>query len=262
MENCDGFREECDFVCRIEADSKLGWVCVVDFCGDEQYLDRERASLNPTCYVYVDEQCCNDRFRPDDWIVRISLTDILCGKQNLVEIAMITAQAGSAKGVKKASLPVYSIGPRPICEPVESTKPGRSFELEIYTDHVALKGEPILTRKATAQMKIFRVLLDVFCEDLKNGVPPDAYRSMTIEEITNALADADDPDAADYETTRRTINRLQEGLEVAVKKNVGDPIDRMDIIQSMNLSDDKTNEHGYRLNPSTIILRPVNPVKK
>jgi len=210
----------------------------------------------------VDEQCCDDRFLTDEWIIRVSLTDILCGKRNLAEVAMQTARAGKPKGVEKASLPIYSIGPRPIYEPVESTKPGRSFELEIYSDHIDLSGETILMRKATAQMKIFQVLLDQFYVDLKSGLEPEHYQPLNVDKIADVLNEGKDSDNKDLEAARRAVNRLQENLETNVKKKIGLPIDRMDIVQTVNLSDEATTDHGYRLNPFTIILRPLKTAKK
>lgn len=258
-----GYKEVCGFVCRIDAGQNGGWVCVVDYCGDEQYLARDWASFNPTCYVYVDEQCCEDRFLNEDWIVRVPLTAILCGSLNLADVATRTAQAGRPKDVKRVSPSVYSIGARPIAfEPVEPANKGRSFVLEIHDDRVSIGGKTILTCKAKAQMSIFRILLDQFCEDLKAGLESDQYHPLNVDKIADVLNEGKNPDNKDLEAARRAVNRLQESIETAVKKNIGLPIDRMDIIQTVNLSDEKTTDHGYRLNPFTVILRPLVSTKK
>lgn len=259
----DGYKEVCGFVCRIDAGQNGGWVCVVDYCADEQYLARDWASFNPTCYVYVDEQCCEERFLNEDWIARIPLAAIICGSLNLADFATLTAETGRPCDVKRVSPKVYSIGARPITfEPVEPANKSRSFVLEIHDDRVSIAGEPILTRKAKAQMSIFRILLDQFFEDLKAGLAPDDYRPMTVDEITDRLQNEDNDDVKDSQTTRRTVNRLQESIETAVKKNIGLPIGRMDIIQTVNISTEKITDHGYRLNPSSIILRPLIRLEK
>ena len=56
---------------------------------------------------------------------------------------------------------------------------------------------------------------------------------------------------------RRAVNRLQADIETTVKRKLGSAIGREDIIQTCRWRGVVGEEdHGYRLNPSSVAIRP------
>ena len=60
----------------------------------------------------------------------------------------------------------------------------------------------------------------------------------------------------DEMSIRRSINRLQTDIETAVKRKLGLPIDREDIIQTCRWKGQGEGDYGYRINPFTVAARP------
>ena len=63
----------------------------------------------------------------------------------------------------------------------------------------------------------------------------------------------------DETSVRRALNRLQSDIETAVKKKLGLPIDREDILQTCHWKGHHERGHGYRINPFTVAARPFLP---
>ena len=63
----------------------------------------------------------------------------------------------------------------------------------------------------------------------------------------------------DETRVRRALNYLQFDIETAVKKKLGLPIDRQDIVQTCRWKGHGEADHRYRINPFTVTARPFLP---
>ncbi len=108
---------------------------------------------------------------------------------------------------------------------------------------------------------MFQVLWERFLEDIKEGNSPADFHAMSVKEIASALDKQTGRYTDDLTTTRRNINRLQSSIETAVKKNLGSPIDREDIVQTCKWQGTSDDNFGYRINPFTVVARPLQAPK-
>jgi len=233
------------------------FLCVIDHCTDEQCLTRDWAQSQPTVYIGINHKAMTDRFLEEEWLVRVCLGDLLCGVQDLGELIKKTAEAGPPAQVKNVSVPVFTKGPAPVAvEPVEAIHKDRQFVVQVGEKTVRVEGEEVIAAQAGPRLLIFKLLWNSFLEDVREGTPPEDFRALNITEITKAL-EADKGEPIDDETTvRRTVNRIQEDLEKAVKKKTGLPIDREDIVQTCRWQGQSSESFGYRINPFTVAARP------
>ena len=159
-----------------------------------------------------------------------------------------------------ASLPIYSKTVLPIAvQPPSSSTPARRFIVECGDKTVKIESERVVAPQAGMRYDIFRVLWERFLEDMKNGVSPDKYRPIAIQDLMDAVGGRQNKYLEDANTVRRAINRLQGDMETIVKKRLGLPIDRHDIVETLPWKGVGETEYGYRLNPNTVIVRPLHP---
>lgn len=234
------------------------YVCVIDLCADAQYVTREWARSQPTVYIGINNKAMNERFLDEAWLVRTCLGDLVCGVQSLDAMVKAVVQAGPPTHLKNVSIPVFTRGPMPIAvEPVEKIHTDRRFTVEVGEKTVRVDGEEVVAPQAGPRFQIFKALWTMFLEDIQEGRPPGQFRLMNIKAITKLLEEAGDKDISDETSVRRTVNRLQEGIEEAVKKKIGSPIDREDIVQTYRWKGQEVEEYGYRINPFTVVARPI-----
>lgn len=238
-----------DGVFRLEGAGRDVHVCIADLCGDEQFLARDWARNQPTLYVAVDDSTMSDRFLPEAWVVRGCLADVLCGQFDLIAAARQLAQNGTPQQVMNASVPLYATGPRPVIPAQERDPRGRQFLVEVREEFIRVNGVDVSARQAKTRFQIFTVLWRKFLEDLRDGKAPDQFRVTSITELAGQLKKDDD-------LIRRTVNRLQEDIEAAVKKRRGDPIGREDIIETIPRAGQLHKDFGYRINPRRVVARP------
>lgn len=232
-------------------------VCIVDHCEDEWYLARDRASISPTCYIVVNDRDLRDRFLPEAWLCIVSLADVLAGAVNLKEVVREAAGVALAPPAeRRASVPIYTKGAAPVLADPVAPSPVRQFAVEVGPKAVRVEGLPVLASQAGAQFQVFLILWERFLQDLLSDVPPDAFRTITLSEIVLELEHRRGEAVDDEGTGRRAINRLQEGFEQKVKKGLGFPIDREDIVQTLSWQGQGKVAHGYRINPFIVVVRP------
>ena len=255
-------QEEADFVHRITLDDSQVWLCIADYCGDDKYRSRDWASMNSTCYLVVNKKTAEERFLKEEWIACITLAEIICGTVDIKKRLQELVKQGPPRTVAKASVPVFTQGARPIVfEPVAPAHPERSFVVEVGTNTVRVEGEVVVAPQAGTRFEIFQILWGSFLDDLKAGASADGFKPLTIEALAEELQKHTGEYAEDITTIRRTVNRLQEDIEKAVKKKLGMPIDREDIIQTCRWEGQGKGDHGYRINPLTVVARPYNADK-
>ncbi len=250
-------REISKGVFRIDIGSVGVLLCIADFCTEEKYLTLDWARTQPTCYLAVNSQSMADRFLEEDWIRRIPLADLVSGKVNLRDEVNGAATMGNPLRVCNASVPVYARGPMPIVvEAVSVQVPGRHFTVECGPESVRVEGELVIPKSAGSRYLIFRILWERFLGDMAKTMAPAEHNLMSLEEIVKEVEIRCRKYIEDETAIRRYINRLQTDIETTVKKKIGLPIDREDIIQTCRWKGQKEGEFGYRINPFTVTARP------
>ena len=235
-------------------------LCVADYCTAPQFLTREWAITQATCYLVVNPTDINERFLDEDWIHRAPLADLVCGEVDFKAWIQGAAASGRPPSVRQASIPVYTKGARPVLvEPVVPHKAGRLFVVECGPNTVRIKGEQVVAPQAGIRFEIFRILWDRFLDDLRSDTPAEDHSLINIKDLMEELGTRTGKDIFDETSVRRALNRLQSDIETAVKKKIGEPIDREDIVQTCRWKGHGMGEHGYRINPFTVAAQPFPP---
>ena len=253
-------KEISEGVYRIDVGDMGVMLCIADFCSDEKFLTRDWACTQTTCYLVVNPKAIDERFLDEDWITRASLADIVCGEIDIKEWVRNAAGSGPPQSVRNASVPVYTKGALPIiAEPVAPHQAGRRFVVECGPSTVLVEGEVVVAPQAGTRFEIFRILWDRFLDDLRKAVPPEQHGLINIKNLIQELESRTDKFIEDETTVRRAINRLQSDIESAVKRKLGLPIDREDIVQTCRWKGQGEGDFGYRINPFTVAARPFQP---
>jgi len=254
-EAAENVKETAGGVYRAEMNGMDVTVCVVDYCGDEKYLARDWARTNPTCYIVVNSKHGEERFLDEAWVARVSLAQIVCGDVDLKKQLQEVAAAGPPQVLRNASVPVYARGVPPIVEPVAPPQSGRRFDVECGQNVVRVEGQVVVAPRAGTRFELFRILWRQFLEDIKAGLPPNEFHALNVDDMDSFLQ-KEQTRHDDLATIRKAINRLQDDMATAVRKTLGLPIDREDIVQTCRWKGQDDENHGYRINPFTVAVRP------
>ncbi|MBI5135810.1 MAG: hypothetical protein HZA24_00575 [Nitrospirae bacterium] len=246
-----------DGVFKVDLDGMGVVVCIADHCADERYLTREWAARTPTCYIVVNPKDLAERFLKEDWLTAVPLAGIAAGEVDIEETVRQVSEAGPPAAMLTASIPVYTKGARPIvAQPVTPSQPGRRFVVEVGPTEVRVEGETVIAPQAGPRLEIFRALWERFLADCAEGCTVDEFRPFELDDLAGELEARVGKEFADIETVRRTVNRMQTDIEKAVKQRLGMAIDRDDIIQTVRRTGHGKGPNGYRINPSTVAIRP------
>jgi len=255
------FRQPSEGVWLIDVDDERVTVCLADCCPDSKYLTREWAAGHPTCYLAMTRKALDERFLDEEWISRTCLADLICGVVDLAKMVVDAAARPQPATLRNASLPVYTKGASPIvAEPIRPVVPGREFRVECDKRTVSVERHQVVAPQGTKQRLVFQVLWEQFLEDLSSAKPAESFQLLTIEQIFEAVQKRKNERLSDINThARRPLNRLQGDIETTVKKETGLPIGREDIIQTCKWKGAEGGDHGYRINPLTVLPRPFRP---
>ncbi|MGN7612742.1 hypothetical protein ACQZV8_11735 [Magnetococcales bacterium HHB-1] len=239
------------------ANSPFGtWLCLVDFCKDDQYLTRERAVQMPIGYLAINAKDLERRFLCEEWLKIHSLAEVISGAVNISDWMTEISTPMPPPMVMNTATPIYSRNVLPItAQPPSTNTPERRFVVECGSNVVRIENEQVMAPQSGMRYQIFMVLWERFLEDMKETVVSDAFRPFSIYDLMDEVGKRQDKYLEDETSFRRNINRLQTDLEKTIKKRLGLPIDRTDIIETCS-AHGGNREHGYRLNPRTVIARP------
>lgn len=251
------FRRPAQGVFRLGVDDATVDVCVVEYCGDERYLSRERAITNPTCFIAVNSRDFEARFLEEEWVQRRRLAEVVCEATNLADVVRATASQKAPAMIRQASIPVS--GSRPlsvIVEPIQVSEPRRTFRVEVGPNIVRIEDVQVVAKQAGPRFIIFSVLWDCFLDDLKASLAPELFHAKPLRYLINELESQTGKEYPDETTVRRAINRLQEDIAKTIRKQIGLPIDREDIVQTCRKLGQTDDDFGYRINPISVAARP------
>ncbi len=235
-------------------------LCIADYCTERPFLTRDWAAAQVTCYLVVNPTDIDERFLDEEWIHRASLADLVCGEVDVKEWIGGAATSGPPPSLRHASIPVYTKGALPILfEPVAPHQVGRLFVVECGPHTARIEGEIVVSPQAGIRFEVFRILWDRFLDDLRSSTPLKDHSPINLAGLMEELHTRTGEYIYDETSVRRALNRLQSDIETTVKKKLGLPIDREDIVQTCRWKGQGEDDHGYRINPFTVAARPFLP---
>ncbi len=190
----------------------------------------------------------------------LPLADLVCGEVDVKEWIGGAATSGPPPALRHASIPVYTKGALPILfEPVAPHQVGRLFVVECGPHTARIEGEIVVSPQAGIRFEVFRILWDRFLDDLRSSTPLKDHSPIDLAGLMEELHTRTGEYIYDETSVRRALNRLQSDIETTVKKKLGLPIDREDIVQTCRWKGQGEDDHGYRINPFTVAARPFLP---
>lgn len=253
----NGVRDLGDGVFRADGFGDLGViVCIVDADGpaDARFNTQSYAATNPVCYITIHPRPPEGRFLTGDWVCRVGLVDLITGRAALQKTLTNLAAAPPPASVSKADVPVYAKG-HVLIQPEEKPHPERVFFVELDEKVVRVNGEVVINPQAGPRHSLFRILWQQFLKDLASGLAPDQFHPLSMTRLLALMKEAGH-EYTDETTLRKLINNLQTDIETAVKRKIGVPISREDIVQTCRMTGQADTSGGYRINPFSVAIRP------
>ncbi len=231
-------------------------VCVVDADGraDSRFNTRDYAATNPICYITITANVPDGRFLKDEWIRRVGLAELVADDVDLGKTLTELAAAAPPTSISKADIPVYAKG-HILIQPEQEPHRGRLFCVELCDDVVRVDGEIVVNPQAGPRLKLFRILWRQFVEDTSNGLPAHSFNALSFRRLLDMM-EKEGHRYDDEGSLRKVINNLQSDIETAVKRKLGKPIDREDVVQTCRMNKQSDTSAGYRLNPFSVAIRP------
>lgn len=230
-------------------------VCIVDVDGqgDNRFNVRDYAATNPICYITINPRAAEARFLKDAWLCRASLVDLVSDTVNLQKLLADLGEAGRPDAVGKADIPVFAQG-HVLIQPEEKPNAGRLFCVEVHDNSVLIDGQTVINPQAGPRLKLFRILWKQHLDDLSKGIPAESFTALSMRRLLKLMED-DGHRYADETSLRKVINNLQSDIETAVKRKLGKPISREDVVQTCRMTSQSDSSGGYRLNPVSVAIR-------
>lgn len=246
-------REIIPGVLRFEAGLFGVTVIVVDYCRDARFLDRAWAASQPCLFVAV-APAAFGRILPENWLLRVTLAELLAGTASLPGLLTQAAAHMRPGTMLNPVVPVYAPFSPPILGTAAPALP-RRFRVSLAADGVRVEDVLVVPTRATALVDVMTVLVHRFARALEAGAGPDL---MTIHDVADAVAHHRNSAVDDVETVRRNLNRLQTAITDQIRKEVGLPIDRDDIVEAVPFGG-VGKGYGFRLNPRSVLLTAAQP---
>lgn len=248
-----------DGVWRVELGGVEVFVCVVDSCPTEPYLDRAWAKTRIVGYVAVDSVRLRTGFLNEEWVTRIALADLVTGAADLTDEIQRLADDGPPRNVSEPTVHVYAHRASPGLPPRSTDAPRpKRFLVEVGPGTVWVDGVAVVPPAADSRFDIFSILWERFLDDLRECREPDVFTWLTVDAIATRLATIRQREFPDVGSVRKGINRLQADIETGLKKTLGTPVTRTDVVESASTSGGSAKTvQGYRINPRTVVLRAL-----
>lgn len=242
---------------RVDGFASLGVsICVADADGaaNSRFNARDFAATNPVCYVTINPSVPEGRFLKDEWVCRVALVDLVVGVTDLRKTLTGLAESSPVVSVNKVDIPVYAKG-HVLIQPEVKPLPKRVFVVELGDDVARVNGEVVINPQGKPRLALFRILWNQFVKDIADRKPLADFGALNMKALLKAMKDAGHS-FNDETSLRKMINNLQADIETAVKRKVGTPIGREDIVQTCRMSSQSDTSGGYRLNPFAVTIRP------
>jgi hypothetical protein len=246
-------RDFADGVLTVPVRGINAFVCLIDYCSDDPWRRHSTAIGQPCVYVTIDADRAAG-ILDDEAIARVALADLVLGTKDLRTVLMDRATTRPARA-SNIDFSIYTLGTRPIpAARQDESKVRRVFHLWLSPAGLFVDGLLAIRvqRRATA-MAIMQVLMRTYAEAAASG--------RTVEPMTpDALADAVEPfigTVEDADSIARHIPRIRKSITETVRRQTGKPIGQHDVIETVSRSGVDEDAEGYRLNPRSVALGPL-----
>ena len=228
-------------------------VCLVDYCSEGGWLGRG-FGVNQRCVYVTVGPDVGPRMLQEGAVAHIELVDVLLNLKDLP--ATIIERATRMPAVLANVDPlVYSLGARPAApEPRERAEPRRVFHLRFSPEGLLVDGLLAIRAGRTVAIAIMGVFVQRFIDA---AVSRGSVEPTTAKDLANAL----DPHAERFEdadSIARHIPRMRKSIVDTVRRS-GGVIGEHDVIETVSRSGAEQDADGYRLNPRTVALGPLEP---
>lgn len=259
------YKEKAPWVFRVDVGDEEVWLCIVDFCESCQHMTREwaMANKNKALWLVVHPRGKAERFLQEEWVQVVSLSELLTGESSLNSLLRARAACQPETNLGNPSLPIYTKDRKhpATFETEMSPNPDRLFVVQITDGTVLVNGRSVIPKQAITGYPIFAILLKHHLQGMIESLPSGEYLPLSTRDICDELYNVTGKEFDDEDAIRKTINRIQNNIEKVIKRETGAPIDRCDIIETVRWKGQGEGDHGYRLNPSSLAIRPFIPPK-
>lgn len=212
---------------------KIVSIIIPVLCIDKSYLTIDRLRTNTTVLITLGKIDLKLLLN----LYTVPMANLICKYETLREVLLQAIEKGISELLPNVSLQAlyhYSY-----IQLQQTTNQQIILKLKIRKYGVYINDIEVISKQATASIRIFRVLLKQFLRDFEAA---EEYKFLSVIQIADSLG-IEDPE----QQVRRPLNRMQQAIAEKLASTLGVNIERDDVIQACNWS-------GYRLNPSTINL--------
>lgn len=235
-------------VYRIDADGDEVTLILVDTMG-RRYNKLQSLGERRYLLVLADMNTPQSRLPAETWLAWVTLAELIAETRDLANCVKETIRDDQPR-VVTSSIPIFSANRPIVAEPSPGPRNGRRFIVELREKTVLVEGVVVVKPQAGPRYDIFVKLWQQFLEDLGKGRVAEDFTRIGIKAIMKALDQDNEGNA------RRVVNNLQNTITDQVRKQLGLPIDREDVVQTCKMKDQRDTAAGYRINPLTVVIRP------
>ncbi len=231
-------------VYHISSQGSIVSIIILDLCSDTVYLTIDKLRIQPTVLITVRENI------PDLPVVLpiVKMSDLFCENKTLYEILLEAAIPELIANVSTQIFPVISL------KQVKPKSPKKTLQLGFSYGAVYVNDVEVVNKRAILCISIFRILLKQFLDDFENGIPLKHHVPLSTEKIADSLIFHSE--IIDLEQQiRYPLNKMQRQIKEKLANQLGLSIERDDVIQTIGWPELICKEHGYRLNPFTLVLK-------
>jgi len=259
------YKEKAPWVFRVDVGDEEVWLCIVDFCESCQHMTREWAvaNRNKALWLVVHPRGKTERFLQEDWLPVVSLSELLTGSASLSSLVQARAACNPAINLGNPSLPIYTkTRKNPATFETEMPpNPDRLFVVQVGDREVFVNGHRVVARQSSTAFAIFNILFKRFLARFADDANDEDATAIPAKELCSLLYDDTGGEPASEESLGKAIGRIRQNINKAIKRNTGMPVDDGNVIESVPWPGMGEGEHGYRLNPVSVVIRPFIPTK-
>lgn len=225
------------------------FICIVDFCTDPLFLDREWIETQPCIYITVDPRV---RVRLGTRHVRpVQMVDLICGDVALDELLDQTSRVdphASETGPARRAHP--TVPSRPGRAERLRDRPSRKFAVGLIGDGIVVEGTVIECDGSGLPYLSFAELMQQAASDVGSGreIAP-----LTARQIAERIEEKIPGATVDPDSVQKALKRLDRSI-VERLKQAGFFVGEGDVIENVARAGKYRGRHGFRLNSDKVLL--------
>ncbi|WP_214303311.1 MULTISPECIES: hypothetical protein [unclassified Wolbachia] len=231
-------------VYHVSSQGSIVSLIILDLCTDAVHFTIDKLRIQPTTLITVRENVPNLPLV----LPIVKMSDLFCENKSLHEIILEAAIPELIANVSTQIFPIISL------KEVKPKLPKKVLQLKFSHGVVYINDIKVVNKRATLCVSIFRVLFKQFLNDFENDVPLEKHIPLSIEKIADRLTFHSEITDLEQQI-RYPLNKMQRTIKEKLANQLGLNIKRDDVIQTIGWPELTCKEHGYRLNPFTLMLK-------